>query len=156
MKTGVPSAMLLLVLVCAALCGGCISGCAKWKKEKEVRKESASPRVEPAAPSPSDLPMRKDLEDLLDRSKPIKAFTPELFVALTIKHRKETVKWVKESKKMSEEDQKKYLENKNKAFFDSYGTTEEAFIQYPQRHMDELNDYIEAHPDLMKELSMED
>jgi hypothetical protein len=152
MRIGLLSRMFLFTV----LCGTTLYGCAKLKKPQEAQEEPESPKVEVQIPDRAEEPIRKDLEDLLDRSKPIKVFTPEIFVALTIKHRKETLKWVEEVKNLSEEEQKKYLENANKAFFNSYGTSEEAFIQYPQRHMDELNSYINEHPELMKDLAMED
>jgi hypothetical protein len=152
MRNDFVSSMLLIAFVGMTV----LNGCAKWKKPREEQEEAAPPQVEVQTPVPAEEPIRKELEDLLQRSKPIKSFTPELFVALTIKHRKETLRWVEESKKMSEDDQKKYLEKANRAFFESFGTNEEAFIQYPQSHMDELNAYINDHPELMKELSMED
>jgi hypothetical protein len=152
MRLAIVSRMLLL----AIFCGTTLYGCIKGKKPQAVREEDESPRVEVQVPETAGEPIRKEFEDLLDRSKPIKTFTPEIFVALTIKHRKETLRWVEEVKNLSEDEQKKYLENANRAFFDSYGTSEDAFIQYPQRHMDELNSYINEHPELMKDLAMED
>jgi hypothetical protein len=144
------------LLAAALLSGAFTSGCAKWKKQREAREETPPAQLEVQTPATAEEPIRRELEELLERSKPIKSFTPELFVALTIKHRKETLRWLEDSKKMSEDDQKKYLENANRAFFEAFGTSEEAFIQYPQRHIDDLNDYINDHPELMKELSIED
>ena len=152
MRLAIVSRMLLL----AIFCGMTLYGCIKAKKPQAVQEEEESQRVEVQVPETTGEPIRKEFEDLLDRSKPIKTFTPEIFVALTIKHRKETLRWVEEVKTLPGDEQKKYLENANKAFFDSYGTSEDAFIQYPQRHMDELNAYINEHPELMKDLAMED
>ena len=155
-ETGMRSGFAWSLLVVALLSGAVTNGCTKGKKPREAQEETPTAQVEVQTPGTAEEPIRKELEDLLARSKPIKTFTPELFVALTIKHRKATLRWVEESKKMSEGDQKKYLENANRAFFESFGTNEEAFIQYPQTHIDELNAYIHEHPELMKELSMED
>jgi hypothetical protein len=145
------------ILLAALFSGAALYGCTKGKKAREGQAEEVtSPQVEVQVPSAAEEPIKKELEDLLDRSKPIKEFTPEVFVALTIKHRKETKRWVEESKNLSEQEQKKYIENANRAFFSSYGTNEEAFIQYPQSHMEALNSYINEHPELMKDLAIED
>jgi hypothetical protein len=143
----------LLIALCAVTT---LYGCAKWKKPRAAEEDTESPQVEVQVPETAGEPIRREFEDLLETSKPIKDFAPDVFVALTIKHRKETQRWVDEVKNLSEDEQKKYLENANRAFFESYGTTEDAFIQYPQRHMEELNGYINEHPELMKDLAMED
>ena len=150
------SALLRRMLLIALLTGTMLYGCTKWKKPKQNQEEAESPGVEVQVPETAEEPIRKEFEDLLDRSKPIKEFTPDVFVALTIKHRKETLRWVEESKNLPEEEQNKYLETANRAFFESYGTNEDAFTRYPQRYMDELNSYINEHPELMKYLAMED
>jgi hypothetical protein len=150
------SALFGRLLLVTLFAGTVFNGCTKLKKPKTNQVEEEGPRVEVNVPETAEEPVRKEFEELLDRSKPIKTFTPEIFVALTIKHRKETLKWVEESKNLPEEEQNKYLENANKAFFESYGTNEDAFTRYPQRNMDVLNDYINEHPELMKYLSMED
>jgi hypothetical protein len=144
---------MLLIALCAVTT---LYGCGKWKKQRAAEEENETAQVEVQVPETAGAPIRKEFENLLEKSKPIKTFTPDVFVALTIKHRKETQKWVDEVKNLSEDEQKKYLENANKAFFESYGTTEDAFIQYPQRHMEDLNGYINEHPELMKDLAMED
>jgi hypothetical protein len=144
------------MLLIALFCGTIPYGCAKMKKPQGDREEAQSPKVEVQVPQTAEEPIRKEFEDLLDRSKPIKVFTPDVFVALTIKHRRETLRWVEESKNLPEEEQNKYLEKANRAFFESYGTNEDAFTRYPQSNMDELNSYINEHPELMKYLAIED
>ena len=40
----------------------------------------------------------------------------------------------------------------NKKFFNSFGITEEQYIEYSQKNIDELNKYMEDHPELVSEL----
>ena len=94
-------------------------------------------------------------DNLRDEIGLIEGFTPEVFVKLTILYRRETKRWLSESKKLSPEKQQAYYEEANKSFFESFGTTEEEYVQYSQTHMDELNSFMSEHPELMKRLREE-
>jgi hypothetical protein len=78
--------------------------------------------------------------------------TPELFVEITIRHQKETKRWLETSRDFPAEEQEAYLERMNREFFEKLGMTEEEYVEYSESHIEELNAYIEAHPELMAQL----
>jgi len=140
----------------AFVTGGCSKLPGRKKGGAEQGEGASSGRGEIDARAPVEQPISKELEDLLARSTPIKELTPELFVALTIKHLRESKRWVEESKSLTADEQKEYIDKANKSFFGAYGTTEDAFVKYSQNHIDELNSYMSDHPELMKDLAIED
>jgi len=83
---------------------------------------------------------RKGVED---------AFNPEAFVKVTIEYRRESKIWLEESRALPPEEQPGYIEESNRIFFESRGLTEEEYTTYSQIHQDELNAYMEEHPELL-------
>ena len=85
-------------------------------------------------------PGRKGVEETL---------SPEDFVKVTIEYRRESKKWLEESRALPPEEQPGYIEESNRVFFESRGLTEEEYTIYSQIHQDELNAYMEEHPELL-------
>jgi hypothetical protein len=82
----------------------------------------------------------------------IDELTPEVFVKLTILYRRENRRWLEHSQALTPEEQERYLERKNNEFFSRYGLEEEEYVSYSQQNIDELNEYIAEHPELMSQL----
>jgi hypothetical protein len=147
------------VLCCIfILLGLNVGACAR---QKEGGEPSMSPRKssEPKETSPS-LQEAKDgekrlMEELIDKIGVIEEYTPELFVYLTILYKKETARWIAESSALPDAQQQHYIEEENKHFFERFGTTEEEYIRYSTEHWEELDSYIEVHPEFMSALKEE-
>jgi len=75
--------------------------------------------------------------------------SPEAFVKVTIEYRRESKIWLEESRALPPEEQPGYIEESNRIFFESRGLTEEEYTTYSQIHQDELNAYMEEHPELL-------
>lgn len=85
----------------------------------------------------------------------IEEFTPATFVRLTILYRKESLRWLEESAVLSDLEQQHYFEESSRAFFKQFGVTEEEYTKYSAENIDELNSYMEEHPELIGELQGE-
>jgi uncharacterized protein YfbU (UPF0304 family) len=82
----------------------------------------------------------------------IREFNPESFVKITILYKKMTRIWLEETITLPSDEQKKHLDLENQKFFSSFGTTEEKYIEYSRQNIDELNKYMEEHPELISEM----
>lgn len=82
----------------------------------------------------------------------IEEFSPELFVKFTILYKNESKKWLEESASLEPEEQKQYFDEANITFFKRFGITEEEYINYGKEHIDELDKYMEEHPELLSTL----
>ena len=78
--------------------------------------------------------------------------TPELFIRITILYRRENRKWIEKSQSLSSQEQERYLEEMNDAFFTKLGVTEEEYIAYGENNANELDSYVQDHPELMREI----
>lgn len=128
--------------------------CSKTREKKErgnIPLDSSEVQVEKEEIKIQSL----DEKELLKEIGVIKEFNPEIFVKLTILYRRESKKWLEESRSLPPEDQRNYMEGANRSFFTRFGTTEEDYISYSQSHIDELNAYMDEHPELLKDV-MED
>ena len=105
-----------------------------------TRRDEGRKRVE------ESLPGRGEEKAVAD------SLTPELFVEITIRHRKETMRWLEESQALPSREQESYLERMNREFFEKLGLTEEEYVEYSEKHIEELNAYIEEHPEIMAQL----
>jgi hypothetical protein len=81
--------------------------------------------------------------------------TPETFIGITILYGKENRMWLEQSQSLSSQEQERYLEEMNRAFFSSFGITEEQFLAYGENNTAELDAYIQDHPELMVEMMEE-
>jgi hypothetical protein len=82
----------------------------------------------------------------------INELSPELFVTITILYKSKSKKWLEESASLEPEAQKRYLDEASATFFDSYGITEEEYINYGKEHAADLDRYLEEHPDILSVL----
>jgi hypothetical protein len=102
------------------------------------------------------FPKRERTEEQIpttpEKELPADKLNPELFVEITIRYQKETKRWLEESQALPEKKQEAYLENMNNEFFAKLGMTEDEYVAYSQSHIEDLNAYIEKHPELMVEL----
>jgi hypothetical protein len=93
-----------------------------------------------------------EFENIVNEVGTIEEFTPETFVIITILNRKMTRKWLDEAMILPPEEQKKYIDEENLSFFSAFGITEEQFIKYSQENLEEINNYMEDHPELIFKL----
>ncbi len=77
---------------------------------------------------------------------------PETFVRITILYRRETRVWLEQSQALALDEQEPYIEEKNAEFFTRFGLTEEEYVSYSQNNIEELDAYMEEHPELVAEL----
>ncbi len=82
----------------------------------------------------------------------VEELNPEIFVKITILYKRESKKWLKQSQSMSPDEQRRYIESVNRDFFSLFGLTEEEYITYSQKHIDELDAYMRRHPELMSDI----
>ncbi|MCK4923342.1 MAG: hypothetical protein KAS61_00120 [Spirochaetes bacterium] len=81
--------------------------------------------------------------------------TPETFIRITILYRRENRVWIEQSQVLSSQEQERYFEEMNAAFFSRFGFTEEKFLAYGENNTAELDAYIQEHPELMVEMMEE-
>jgi hypothetical protein len=81
--------------------------------------------------------------------------TPETFIRITILYRRENRMWLEQSQSLSSQEQERYLEEMNAAFFSRFRFTEEEFLAYGENNTSELDAYIQEHPELMVEIMEE-
>jgi len=88
----------------------------------------------------------------IDRPVTAEELTLELFVKITIMYNKQNRRWIEESQSLPPKKQEQYLESMNNEFFSVLGLTEEEYVAYSQAHIEELDAYIEKHPELRSQL----
>ncbi|MBN2322691.1 MAG: hypothetical protein JXQ30_03070 [Spirochaetes bacterium] len=147
-------------LYIAAVLLGLIAGACSRQKEREEPSTISSKSAEQKKTPPSSREEaaeseRKRTDEFIDEIGIIEAYTPELFVHLTILYKKETARWVAESSALSDAEQQNYIDEENKRFFERFGTTEEEYIRYSTEHWEELDRYIEEHPEFVQALREE-
>jgi len=102
---------------------------------------------------------RKDKVPLVEEQPDISSvdeLTPELFIRITILYRRENRKWVEKSQSLSSQEQERYLEEVNNAFFAQFGFSEEEFLAYGENNANDLDTYVQDHPELMREMLEEE
>ena len=82
----------------------------------------------------------------------IEEFSPEIYVKFTILYQNESKKWLEESASLDPQKQKQHFDDANMAFFKRFGITEEEYIDYGKEHTDELDKYMNEHPELLSTL----
>jgi hypothetical protein len=82
--------------------------------------------------------------------------TTEIFIQITIRYRMENITWIEASQTMSPEEQERYLNEMNERFFAELGITEDQYLSYGEKHADELDSYVQEHPELLKQLLAEE
>jgi hypothetical protein len=138
----IPVAVLLIFIV---------ADCSKSKKFEQSEKEKNTYQEQDL------MEKEKDVDTQSDQRKEIRAedigkiheFNPEVFVKLTILYRRESKKWFEEAQSLPPDAQSKYLEEANSNFFSTFGITEKEYTDYSQNNIEELNDYMEKHPELL-------
>ena len=138
----------IIVIVILLLMGAC-----SREKGRAVSPEVSpemSPEALPQALEGEKAPLKKekDTEEEPYDIGTIEEFTPEIFVRLTILYKKESTRWLEEAVLLSDAEQYRYFEESNRSFFEYFGITEEEYIHYSTDHIDELNKYLEEHPEL--------
>ena len=122
---------ILIYLFAALFLIGMINSCAK-RKEKEVQ-----------------------VEEQIHIGR-VDELTPELFVKITIRYRDENRKWIEKSQSLSSQEQEQYMDEMNESFFAGIGISEEQYTSYGEQHAEELDRYVQDHPELMQALMKEE
>ena len=78
----------------------------------------------------------------------IESFTPDTFIKVMILYGRKSREWFQESGTLPPEEQSEYIERANSRFFEQFGTTEQAYISYSQSNIEDLEEYLERHPEL--------
>jgi hypothetical protein len=145
----------LIAIVLGVIAGACA-------RQKDSGESTVSPRESPekkeTSTSPKDKARDREKrlsEELYDEIGAIEEFTPELFVRITVLYRSESARWIAESSSLPDAEQQRYIDEENIRFFGRFGTTEDEYIRYSTEHWEELDSYIEAHPELMSDLKRE-
>jgi hypothetical protein len=141
----------IIVLVIMLVMGAC-----SRDKGRAVSPE-VSPEASPPVQGEKKTPLKKEKvseEEQYDIGT-IEEFTPETFIRLTILYKKESREWIEEAALLSDAEQHRYFEKSNRSFFEYFGITEEDYIRYSTDHIDELNKYLEEHPELAPALQGE-
>ena len=144
-----------IIIVIAIIFSTTLSCSRNREKEKTEQKLPAEKETEDDELIDSSLDEQyyeNEFEKIVNDVGKIQKFTPETFVTITILYRKMTRKWLDEAMALPAEEQKNYLDEENVSFFNAFGITEEQFIKYSQANIDELNKYMEEHPELISEL----
>ncbi len=144
-----------IIIVIAIIFSTTFSCSRNREKEKTEQKLPAEKGTEDDGLIDSSLDEQyyeNEFEKIVNEVGTIQEFTPETFVTITILYRKMTRTWLDEAKALSPEEQKNYLDEENLSFFNAFEITEEQFIKYSQENIDELNNYMEEHPELISEL----
>jgi hypothetical protein len=132
-----------------------MSACSREKRRLEPAQQE-TPDLEPSELKEKMRFSKKDrAEEAQQEIGTIEEFTPELFIRLTILYRKQSLRWLEESSMLSDQEQQRYYEEANRQFFVQFGITEEEYIRYSTEHIEELNSYIEEHPELVSQLQGE-
>ena len=144
----------IIVLVIMLVMGACSRD--KGRAVSPQVTPEASPEASPEALE-KKIPLKKekDTEEEQYDIGTIGEFTPEIFVRLTILYKKESTRWLEEAALLSDAEQHRYFEESNRSFFEYFGITEEDYIRYSTDHIDELNKYLEEHPELTPPLQGE-
>jgi hypothetical protein len=117
-----------------------------FKKREKVTHEPAPPiEVEEGKEKEESI---TDVESIKDIGK-VDKLTPEIFVKITILYRKESKNWVEKSMGLPPSEQEKFIEDANSKFFSSLGITEEEYLSFSEKNIDELNAYLKEHPELV-------
>jgi hypothetical protein len=117
-----------------------------FKKREKLTHEPA-PKIEPEEGREKEENVIAP-EDIRDIGK-VDKLTPEIFVKITILYRKESKNWVEKSMSLPASEQEKFIEDANSRFFSSIGITEEEYLSFSEKNIDELNAYLEEHPELV-------
>jgi len=147
--------LILLMLIVLFLSFSCSKNERKTNFKKQTKGEIKNGLEEKSITS-EKIDYDKDLEEenVSEEQKNvvIKEFTPEIFINLTIVYRSKNKKWLEDSVDFTPEMKKEFLENEHRKFFEKYGITEDDYINYSQTHVDELNNYMSEHPELLSQL----
>ena len=125
---------------------------AKEKTEKKLPEKSEMEEAEPIGSSVDKEGYENEFDKAVNEIGIIQDFTPETFIIITILNKKMTRVWLDEARSLPSEEQKKHIDEENLSFFNAFGTTEEQFIKYSQENIEDLNNYLEEHPELISEL----
>ena len=128
-------------------------------KEKKIESEEELFQVEEPYAEPEvrrERGVEETKEKVMDFSAEdigiITDFTPEIFVKVTILYNKESKRWIEEVRSLPSNEQEKYVEEANKAFFKGFGIKEEKYLEYSQKNIDELNKYLDEHPEFLSQM----
>lgn len=132
---------------------GLFVSCSKGEKDGVFFKKREKVIHEPAPPVEVEEGKEKegsitDVESTRDIGK-VDKLTPEIFVKITILYRKESKDWVEKSMGLPPSEQEKFIEDANSKFFSSLGITEEEYLSFSEKNIDELNAYLKEHPELV-------
>lgn len=120
--------------------------------EKKVE-PSPRPRKEEKqeSPHPDAMPAVTIDREAVGEIGSFDRLTPALFIELTIIYRKEMKEWLQTARTLDPGMQQRYLEKANRVFFNTFGITEKEYLRYGERNQEELNRYLEEHPELLED-----
>jgi len=130
----------------------CSRNRAKEKTEKKLPEKLEMEETKPIGSSVDKEGYENEFEKTVYEIGEIQNFTPETFIIITILNKKMTGVWLDEARSLPFDKQKKHIDEENLSFFNAFGTTEEQFVKYSQENIEELNNYLEEHPELISEL----
>lgn len=89
------------------------------------------------------------LKNIIDKSEQIDV---KVFFAISILHKNFIDQFIDSVKDKTEEEQKKFFEEKNIEFFNKIKYSEEQYLEFQKKNEKALIDYLNRHPELMKYL----
>ncbi|HOV14988.1 MAG TPA: hypothetical protein PK771_11930 [Spirochaetota bacterium] len=89
------------------------------------------------------------MKELIARSSNIDM---DVFFAISVCHREYISRYQAEADKLDEEKQKAFYLQKKIEFFNSIKYTEEQYNEFMEKNINQMNDYINNHPDISEYL----
>jgi hypothetical protein len=126
-----------------------LSGCRQTGEKKAAPAPPAQQHNAPEQDVPERMPAISMDGAAVGKIGSFEQLTPEIFVELTILYRKEMKEWLKTARTLKPSMRERYLEKANQTFFSAFGITEEEYVRFGENNTDELNRYLEEHPELL-------
>ena len=129
--------------------------CGKSKKDTEettLQEEKGPERTIKEEIARGESGSESEIQYSVEDIGKIESFTPEIFIKITILYRKESSKWIEESSSFPTDEQNDYIERANRLFFSQFGISENDYIQYSTNNNEELNRFLEEHPEWLSKL----
>jgi hypothetical protein len=102
--------------------------------------------------TPIEAEENQGAREEIDNIGIVNKLTPETFVKITILYNSTYQNWLEESQNLPTDEQRRFLDEMNMKFFSQFGLTEDEYVKYSQNNMEELNNYIASHPELLVKL----
>jgi hypothetical protein len=94
-----------------------------------------------------------DFKGLQDKIKNADKMDMDVFMAISVLHKKYIAQFVDETANMNEEEKHNFFESKKKDFFKSMKFNEQEYNSFMEKNIDKLNDYQNIHPEFREYLT---